>query len=166
MKTTTTSKTYPVIRKSQSAYNLHSQTQDYHFAVPFSRMSDSQIEVLLDGVPTSKYFLNLSIVIINAKDLEGVNSVTIRRRTEVDAAEPAITELAEFQAGHPLKADDLNQNFLLTLQQIQEQLAVIQSTIPVVADQPPPKPYKGQLWISSKDWRIHVWNGTVWVDVH
>ena len=123
---------------------------------------------MIDGVNFTDWTLNVGTVIIPGQYLKTAKNVTVGRVTEVEADEPTITELAEFHPGHPVKANDLNENFLLMLQQVQEQLTLLQASIPVVSDDPP-LGYKGRLWVNTENYQLYVYNNEpgqgAWIDV-
>lgn len=166
MTNTTTQVTYPLRQQSTRSYNIFTDTGEQSFIVPFQYDNKSQVGVLIDNTRFTDFDIHMSLVRIDKVHLKDAKSVTIFRSTEVDADEPSITELYEFQAGYPLKAGELNENFLLMIQQLQEQLDLIKRSVPIVSETPPQPPnYEGQLWVDSDVWRLYVWDGSQWVDI-
>jgi len=99
--------------------------------VPFSYQHSSQVAVEIDGLPFLDYKLDSStpIVWVNADYLKDKKELTIYRFTGVTAPAPSNPALSQFTAGHPVKANDLNDNFALVLQSIQEKLDDLQNQI-------------------------------------
>ena len=126
-----TSVTYPLQTKSTKSYNLFADTTSKSFMVPFKYQSSSQVVVEVDGEIFTDYTLDKStpIVWVQSELLKGKSTLTIYRSTDVTPSVPVNDQLSTFSAGHPLKAGDLNDNFALILQNIQEKLDDLQSQI-------------------------------------
>ena len=127
----TTSVTYPLRTKSKRAYNLNADTTSKSFMVPFSYQHSSQVAVNVDGEPFLFYTLDgtTPIVWVDSIYLKDKDELTIYRSTDVAQPVPDSSDLSQFTAGHPVKADDLNNNFALVLQSIQEKLDNLQQQI-------------------------------------
>ena len=137
------------------------------FLIPFKYRQPSDLVVALlvvgqDSVLTNdQYTIDGSVLRLDEESLglDIGNSLTvslnIARNTQVD--------FAEFQAGHPVKAGDLNDNFEQLVLKIEENTTLIQNNT-VVSDQVPVNPYAGQHWLQLPYYRefIYTTNGE-WV---
>ena len=126
-----TSVTYSLKPKSTRAYNLYADAPVKSFMIPFKYQHPNQIVIEVDGELFTDYDLDKStpIVLISGDVLRDKQTLTIYRSTDVEAPVPITDQLSTFTAGHPLKASDLNDNFALILQNIQEKLDDLQSQI-------------------------------------
>ena len=133
--------------------------------VPFPYIKPSDVRVFMGSQRLTEgthYTLDGSIITLHDQNLGLDQSSPLKitfyvsRLTEI----PDIT----FTPGHPVKAQDLNDWFQVLVLRTQE-LDTLTRSNSWVSDTPPPEPWKGMLWTSTLDYRIHCWTGSEWVDV-
>ena len=158
-----TSVTYTT-KITQPSYAV-TYTKPTRYMVTFPH-TENNIVVTVNGTTRRDYEYYNSTVTFAPRVLQDGDQVVISRVTEIEAPEPTINTLAEFNPGAPIKADDLNENYKLLVKKVEEleELAKLQS---FVSPAPPPEHLvkEGSLWVDTNTWRQLVHNGIQWVEV-
>lgn len=134
--------------------------------VPFPYIQNSDVRVFMDSqrlIEGTHYSLNNSVVTLDDTNLGLDHNSPLQVQFHVSRLTtiPDIT----FVPGHPIKAADLNDWFQVLVLRTQE-LDTLAKSNAWVSDTPPPHPWVGMLWVSSKDYRIHTYTDQeIWVDV-
>ena len=90
-----------------------------NYLIPFHYDSTDQLVVTINGEITNDYHVYGSQLFLDDKPADK-SEVTITRRTNLKAETTAAGEMAEFTPGHPVKAEDLNDNYSWLVQRIEE----------------------------------------------
>ena len=165
--TTNTSVNYTIQKVKKKSANMPwygLEVTDFLIPFPYRQPSDLVVALMVVGeddvLTTDKYIVDGSVLRLDeeALGLDKSDSLTvslnIARNTQVD--------FAIYQPGHPIKADDLNDNFEQLFYKIEENTTLIQNNT-VVSDTPPVNPYKGQHWLQLPYFREYIYTSSEWV---
>lgn len=161
--TETTSVTYTT-KITQPSYAV-TYTKPTRFMVTFPHTKDNII-VSVNGTTRYDYDYHNSAVTFAPRVLSDGDRVTISRLTQIDAPEPSIEHLAEFNAGDAIKGNDLNENFRLLVRRIEE-LEELNKLQVYLSPTPPPEHllHEGFTWINTNTWKQSVFNGVQFVEI-
>ena len=169
--TTTTTYTIPKVKKGTNLpyYGLHTN----NFLLPFPFYSSRDVVVALRGnindangvddvllAEGTNYTINGSTLTLDEPSL----GLDISNSLDVilSVSRNTILDLAVYQAGHPVKAGDLNHNFQQLLYRIEENTSLINSNT-YVSDNAPTPPRTGQTWLRTPYYTHYIYDGSSWV---
>jgi len=147
-------------------YKTHMGLQGSDVMIPFPFFDNGDVvvavknnardQLLMEG---NHYIVDGCLVRLNApaidlgSGLDVLVSVTRNRN---------LGDLGQFVPQHPVKADDLNDNFLKLWYKTQENETLIRNHT-TVSEDPPVLPYKGQHWLHLPFYREYIHDGSSWV---
>ena len=168
---TTTTYTIPKVRKGTNLPYFGLQITSFSLPFPYFKTTDVVVAIRgnLDDVSGKddvlliegqNYAIDGSRLIIDEESLglDITNSLSIK----LNASRNTQLDLAVYQAGHPVKAGDLNHNFEQLVYKIEENNSLILNNT-YVGDTAPVTPYKGQTWLRTPYYTHYIFDGVQWV---
>lgn len=136
-----------------------------NYLVPFEYSSHSQLIVTVNGDRTTEFSAYGNQLILDNQPPDNAE-ITISRNTDLYAEPTDVETLSRFNAGAPIKADDLNDNYSLLVARLEELENLVRSQA-YLSDSPPDKEllWKGFTWINTNTWVEAVFNGEQFVEV-